>query len=326
MNLTDLTELLRERSAAPPQHAGRLAAVETKVKARQRQRATAAIAAVVVVILGVAYATIAPGTRSSEPAGDPLHGFAEYSFGVRVIAATSGALPSRSAVLRFTPSSPDLKFFARCDVGHNRSIQLSLAAADKPMWIGGCGNDDRTMTFGDENASTWAQLGVVAGRPVELRVIIDGEQNPDDPGGPLLPTPESGTFAFAVGHPVPFSEYRFPPRPAELDDLSRDALVQQAILRADPADPNRAAEKTMTWPGPQEITLIANTPGTLRVLINDVEAAACTIWEYRGRCVKAADHWPAKSGLRLQAGQQVTIKVIPDRQSGDWAVALHDGP
>jgi hypothetical protein len=162
-------------------------------------------------------------------------------------------------------------------------------------------------------ANDWAKYDVAVGRPSVLTVSVTSETAPD-----------GATFAAAVGEAVPPTAYPFPPRPAELKALPDLQFSGHAVVRPDPADPNRQRQVTTEWSGSGQLIARSNTPGRLRVLVNDVEVLDFSCWDYEvgGLHAEPLEVWEDRFGLRLERGQQVTVTVIPERTSGDWMVEL----
>jgi hypothetical protein len=65
-----------------------------------------------------------------------------------------------------------------------------------------------------------------------------------------------------------------------------------------------------------------NTPGRIRVLVNDTQLIDLSHWTYGMGGTQA--EWPTYSGEKygLSKGQSVKITVIPERTTGDWMVTL----
>jgi hypothetical protein len=73
---------------------------------------------------------------------------------------------------------------------------------------------------------------------------------------------------------------RSPPRPRTLASISAEFPEPATGLSADPADPTRRKEITVEWPGPSVVHARVNTPGKLRVLVNDVPVVDFSHWTY----------------------------------------------
>lgn len=314
MNLTDLTEVLRDRAElADSSHEARMSGVRARVSATRRRHAVAAVACVVLALVGIIYATLPRPDRLPEPAV-PTRSLPEYQFGTRLIAQAWGDLPTNSVTVRFVPKSLDLLIFTQCDIGQNRALLLTITINDQPFTSGGCGGNTRPQH--------WDELGVVPGQQSVITLTVEGEQGPFESGAPAtLARPDSGTFALGVGEAVPASEYPLPPRPQSLVPLPDHAPEPEVELRSDPANPVARKEVTVNWPG-HNVLAQMNAPGRVQVLVNDVVVIDYSHWTYSpGSSVVQPYDWSAY-GLHLTAGQPVKITVIPERVTGDWKVTL----
>ncbi|MFJ5984564.1 hypothetical protein [Lentzea sp. NPDC092896] len=318
MNLTDLSEVLRDRAAlADSSHEARMAGVRARVAATKRRRAVAGAAFVVLALVGIVYALL-PRPAEPEPAVPP-RSLPEYQYGTRLLTQSWGDLPSTSVTVRFVPRSLDLMMFTKCDIGPNEQLLMSTT-------VNGHSFEDRN-TCGSATSTDWGALGVVPGQPSVVTLTIDGKQGSGTPGTPgpppVLPLPENGSFALGIGEAVSVSEYPFPPRPQTLETL-RPGFAEPAIeVRSDAADPAARKEITAEWPGNNLIQAQMNTPGRLRVLINDVEVIDYSTWSYSvGSTQTGPDGWTTRHGLQVSEGQQVKITVIPERTTGEWEVTF----
>ncbi|UVS81977.1 hypothetical protein [Actinokineospora sp. UTMC 2448] len=136
-----------------------------------------------------------------------------------------------------------------------------------------------------------------------------------DPRQPTpVPVPDSGGFAVAIGQAVPVSEYRFPPRPAELTPIQGFWQSAVAPLRGSGAG---VREAVLTWPeGPHSLLIEANTPGAYIVRVSGVEVARHMTWDYTPHVLGGVDV------PHVRPGQRVTVSVEVQRSTGDWAVHL----
>lgn len=316
MNLTDLAEVLRDRADLPdtPPDA-RLTGVRAKVAATRRRRAMAGAACVVLALVGGVYAVAPRSEQSSEPAL-PVRSFPEYQSGARLLAQTWGELPSTSVTVRFVPKSLDLRVFSQCDIGHNRSLLVHTTINGQSLGSGGCG--------GAVTAASWSELGVVVGQPSVVTLTVNGEQDPSATAVATLAPPPSGSFAIAVGEGVPASEYPLPPRPETLEPLLTSLGDPATAVSADPDDPTARKEITVTWPGDRMLHAQMNTPGRLRMLVNDVQVLDFSHWNYDvgGSYSSMSDYWEKKYGIAPAPGDPVRITVIPERVTGDWEVIV----
>jgi hypothetical protein len=344
MNLTDLRDVLDQRSAEPVDrtaaHHLRLSAVRARIAARRRRRTAvgAACAAVVLLVTGTTIAlnraTTDPSPGRPAPAatrGRLIEGFPEYAEGTRVTAAGSAALPTRTIDLTLVPGTPRLVLFGRCRVGGGVRLDVELQVNGHGVLSGGC--DGALPSIGYD----LSEAGVEPGRPVTVRMVVTGARTrtrptvgpADDEQGVPTAVPADGDFALAVGEPVPFADYPLPSRPAALKPLgsampSPDAGSKASlgpVLRADPTDPNRRQRLTVTWRAVETVWMVAQTPGALHLRVDGTEVMTNKWWDYgQGRQSGPPDStWP---GRPVWPGKQVTIEVVPEHMTGDWAVVL----
>lgn len=324
MNVTDLRELLDERSAGPDGNAvspARLSDVRGRIAVRRRRRTVATVAAAAVAVAAVSLtavtlpraAGIPPTDRSSPTPMATISGFPEYADGTRLIGANAARPPARSVTVTVVPESLDLKFFIRCDddaIGHRLLVNGRELAKGT-----GCGAAFSTRRLAE-------QYGVRVGRPLRVVFAKDG--------------PPVGEFAVAVGQRVDPDSYPYPTPPATPQPLDPAGSTQDGtdarsrggrVLRSHPADPNRPVTQTLVWPGLNSIDLVANTPGALRVAVNGVQVATAEFWSYAPATVGTGtdEDWAREHGLKLKRGQRVTVTVTPHRMRGAWEV-LFDPP
>ncbi|MFU8851610.1 hypothetical protein ACNAW0_11605 [Micromonospora sp. SL1-18] len=336
MNLTDLKEVLDERSGDPAEHVMhhmRLQGVHAKVVTRRRRRVATWAACAIVAVAGVA-AGVVPGLRpdgTPTPADSPspvrtIEGFPDYASGARVVAAKSGALPQHRIELTIVPTTLDLVVFSRCDTGGEVTLEAELTVNGHGFVSGRCGG-----TFRHEG---WTGLEVSVGKPVTFAMIITGARRSEDTGGGRVAIPEIGTFGLAIGERVPFDQYPLPPRPSgTLDPLPEvlpagctAALCPDAvIIRSDPADPTRTVRRTLTWQTIDSIDMVAQTPGLLHLRINDVEITTGEWWDYamsgNGLYGDKDGDWK-HFGLGLRPGDSATIEIVPEHITGSWQVVF----
>lgn len=320
MNLTDLSEVLRDRAELPDSsHEARMAGVRARVSATRRRRAVAGVACVVLALVGIVYAVLPGPDRSPEPAR-PTRSLPEYQEGTRLVAQAWGDLPSTSVTVRFVPKSLDFSLFTRCDTGDNGLLLMTITINDRPYV-------EQNSCGGRTRSPDWSTLGVVAGQPYVIKLTVLGKQGESESGPPsVLPLPASGMFALGVGEAVPVNEYPFPPRPQTLENIESGRLgpiTEPMIeLRADPADPAAPKETTVEWPGASLLLAHMNTPGRIRVLVDDTLVIDLSHWSYVVLSTQA--DWPAygEKNHKLSKGQSVKITVVPERTTGDWKVTL----
>lgn len=315
MNLSDLTEVLRERAEITDSaHEARMAGVRARVSATRRRRAVAGAAGVVLVLVGIVFGLL-PRIVQPEPAVPP-RGLPEYQDGARIVAQAWGDLPSTSTTLRFVPKSLDLVLFTHCETGGNGLLLVTLVVNGHPYTErNGCGGSHRVRD--------WGAFGIVVGQPSVITLTVEPQR-----------TTAKGAFAVAIGEEVPVSEYSFPPRPQTLETLPPHPQKLETfpavqpepaiVLRPDPAAPAAQREFTIEWPGDNMMELRSNTPGRIRVLVDDVVVLDYSHWSYGvGTSWLEASDWKNINGLDLAKGQVVKITVIPERVTGDWDVTLN---
>ncbi|SCE79779.1 hypothetical protein GA0074695_1202 [Micromonospora viridifaciens] len=339
MNLTDLKQVLDERSGDPAEHVVhhlRLQGVRAKVVARRRRRVATWTACAIVAVAGVAAAAVVPGLRADvtpTPADSPspvrtIEGFPEYANGARVVAAKSGALPQHRVELTFVPANLDLVVFTRCDGTGELEQEVTVNGHD--FVSGGC-----TGTFRPHG---WDGLDVEVGKPATFVMTITGAQRPDDTGGGSVAIPDTGTFGLAIGERIPFDHYPLPPRPSGTLDPLPETLPfgctevrcpDAVIIRSDPADPTRPVRRPLTWETMRGIDMVAQTPGLLHVRINGVEITTGEWWDYamsgNGMYGDKDGGWK-RFGLGLRPGDSATIEIVPEHITGAWQVVFTPDP
>lgn len=331
MNLTDLQELLEERSAEPDGRVMshlRLDGVRGRIVARRRRRAAAGVAGTAAAVLVLAGLTVAlPREDRPAPGGHPtptvtaspiasIDGFPEYAQGARLMATTVDELPNRTVSLMVAPKDADLVVFIRCDAALVGSVNYTVSVNGSRISRGeSCGGTSFTVSV----ATLAKDYGVKEGEAAEFTMTLHGGQR--------------GSFGLAIGQRVDPATYPYPARPATVEPLELPISNQDGtdsadrggrMLRSDPDDPNRPVELALTWPGARSLEMRAQTPGALRVLINGQEVAKGEWWDYRqgGYATTGDEQWNTEFRLGLRRGQSVTVTVKPERMSGDWAVLI----
>ncbi|MBM0227028.1 MULTISPECIES: hypothetical protein [Micromonospora] len=339
MNLTDLKQVLDERSGGSAEHVMhhvRLHGVRAKVVARRRRRIATWATCAVVALAGIAAAAVVPGLRADvtpTPADSPspvrtIEGFPEYAWGARVVAAESAALPERRIELTIVPTTLDLVIFTRCaGTGDNVEPDEKVSVNGHFLFGGGCGGSSRQMS--------WDGLDVAVGKPATFVMTIAGAKRFD--GTDLVPVaiPDSGTFGLAIGVRIPFDQYPLPPRPSgPLDPLHQTLMAgcterlcpDAVIVRSDPADPTRPVQRTLTWKTIDSVDMLSQTPGLLHVRVNGVEIITGEWWDYAmsssGRFGDRRGAWKREFGLDLKPGDPVTIEIVPEHITGAWQVVF----
>jgi hypothetical protein len=245
-----------------------------------------------------------------------IEGFPEYANGARVIAARSADLATGRIELTLVPETIDLVIFSRCsDVGRSVVETAVTVNGNRTSW-GGCGS-------GTSTRPAMADLGVAVGKPASFVMTVSGE-----PGSDRI-----GSFALAIGERIPFVDYPLPPRPDELGRLDEvlPAGCTEAtcpgivIIRSDPVDPTRPMLRTVTWQTLRSIVMVAQTPGFLHVRVAGVTVATGEWWDYEaGGYATFGDEdgrW-SSFGFDPQAGEAVTVEIVPEHITGAWQAVL----
>lgn len=325
MNVTDLRELLDDRSAEPGADLvspTRLTDVRHRIVVRRRRRTVAAVAAAAVAVAAVSLTTVAaPRAFQPAPAGPPavspppdLGGFPAYQDGALVVAVAVGKPGEAPVTLTMTPRSLDLKFFLRCP--DQPRLEHSLTVNGRQV-AGGTGCGGVSLPLGSTTLAD--SYGVRVGQPMTVDLTAEG--------------PASGTFAIAVGERVDPATYPYPPRPATLAPLQRvpaavqgpDGTVGEGVLvGADRANPNQPVQVTVKWPAGAALNTVAQTPGALRISVDGVQVGHEEWWDYEQhtRGGLESGYWKGQYGLEIKNGQRVTVTVTPERMTGDWQVLL----
>ncbi|MGY0005924.1 hypothetical protein [Micromonospora sp. I033] len=211
MNLTDLTQVLDERSGEPVEqvrHDMRLRGVRAKVVVRRRRRIATWTTCAVVALGGIAATVAVPGLHADltpAPADRTspirtIEGFPEYANGARLVAVESAALPERRVELTMVPSTLDLVVSIRCDDALLQQ-KLSINGHDYPSQ-GDCGQ----VHLGPG----WDRYDVAVGKPATFVLTITGTRPLDQSGEIRTQVPASGTFGLAISERVPLDQYPLP--------------------------------------------------------------------------------------------------------------------
>ncbi len=318
MNLTDLTEVLRERAELDDTaHDARMAGIRGRIVATRRRFALAGVICVVLAVVSAVFLTV---PREVEPA-NPTRSFPEYYDGARLVAQEWADLPTNSITIEYTPKSDEFVLLDRCAA---QGLVMVIAINERPVQAGGCHS-------GSLRIGNLAKFGAEVGKPLVITMAVgvgsvEGEF-PEKVEEVRPPDAEAtGEFALGVGEVVPISEYPLPPRPETLEDVDdlglSDGTPGDVNLRADQADPDAPQTTTMVWPGSIGLRAALNTPGRLEVLVNDRAVYEVESWNYEG--VSGFETFGEEDGLPFAPGQSVTVTVIPERTTGDWIVQLSD--
>jgi hypothetical protein len=347
MNLTNLPELMRERSEhdlEPVLAESRMAGVERRVAASRRRRVAGALASIAV-IAGVAagvpivHANGRP-TVSAAPAPTVklINGFPEYALGGHLVVTRSAPLRGGPISATITPTDLGFVFSDICtptDPTIGVMIEMSFGSAGRLTLS--C----EAMQGGYSSSDPLPADGVHAGVPTTVtftpkafRLTLDAEGNEVSRKPMAVP---SGTFSVALWQKVPFDQYPLPPRPKKLPVLDIDQFgfgnandVNQ--VRSDPSDPLAPRTLTFTMPdcgkavnGNCNITAATSqTPGYLHIAVNGVVVSTAAFWDYTG-AGSSFDIEPALPGITLHAGELVTVTITPEHVTGAWVFAVAPG-
>ena len=318
MNLTDLTEVLRERADLDDTaHDARMAGIRGRIVATRRRLALAGVVCVVLAVVSAVFLTV---PREVEPANPPrsLPGFGD---GARLVAQAWADLPTNSVTIEYTPKSDEFVLFDRCAV---QGLVMVIAINERPVQAGGCHSG--SLRIGD-----LAKFGAEVGKPLVITMVVGvgsaAGEFPEKAEDVRPPDEEAtGEFALGVGEEMPVGEYPFPPRPETLEDVDHlglsDGTPGDVNLRADRDDPDARQTTTMVWPGSISLRAALNTPGRLEVFIDDQAVYEVDSWNYEG--VTGFATLGEEDGLLFAPGQSVTVTVIAERTTGDWIVQLSE--
>jgi hypothetical protein len=334
--MIDLKDLLDERSANPPSLTGmRSASIARRIADRRRHRAIAVAASFVVVLATLAgYGLTVQRDSAQTPATRPtlrtIETFAEYSNGLKVLVAAQGSMRGGEVSLLWTPRDRNSQILVRCDHPDGVQVQVILVVTINGVNSGRAGCDTTAQTLTDQG---WPDRGIELGKPVTVAVRVEraigGEA--DQPAKPVdIP---DGVMAIAVSEAVPFDDYVFPDRPAELkklmDRASGPATPQVTI--ASLPDPNATVTATIKWSALVAFSLQTQTPGKMTIELNGVQVIERTFWDYLamghitslGSSAESAN--PGSSPVNIPMpqfapDQLVTVTIRPERMTGAWQV------
>ena len=318
MNLTDLTEVLRDHAEFDDTaHDARMAGIRARILATRRRLALTGVICVVLALVSAVYLTL---PRPVEPANPP-RSLPEYQSGARLVTQAWADLPANSVTVEYIPKSEDLVVFDHCSVeSAKQDLVAAVTVNGHPRWLGGCSGGNTSQGIGN-----LASLGGAVGKPLTITMIIGygsvAGEVPDKVEDIRPPDKTvTGEFAVGIGERVPVSEYSFPPRPETLVDIDDLAPPKDINIRADRNDPDARQTLDVVWPGPCHLYTALNTPGRLEVLINGEPVYDVDSWVYGG--ASGFTTLGEEDGPHIPPGQIVTVTVIPERTTGDWSVQL----
>ncbi len=321
MNLTDLTEVLRDHAELDDTaHDARMAGIRARVLGTRRRLALTGVVCVVLALVGTVFLAL---PRQVQPA-DPARSFPEYGSGSRLVMQAWRDLPTDSVTVEYTPKSDSFVLFERCVAESANQVLVNMITINGREVKGGGCDSGGVMEIGD-----LAKYGGAVGKPLVITMIVGSGRVVGEPPEKVedVRSPDesaTGEFAIGIGELVSISEYSFPPRPETLEDLDDIAapgdMPGDINIRADRNDPDAPQTLNVTWSGPYRLLVSLNTPGRIEVLINGEAAYDVDSWDYGG--VSGFAILGEEDGPHLPPGQTATITVIPERTTGDWIVQL----
>jgi hypothetical protein len=169
------------------------------------------------------------------------------------------------------------------------------------------------------------------GKPSVITVRVTAAQKQGPPDG----TPYDGPMPdlrveMAIYVPVSLSEYHFPPRPATLKPLQSPYADSLAAFQSTAKQIVGTQSATLTYRERLAIQAFAVEPGSLRFLINGMEASEWSTWDFVGGGwgMNLDEETLSQYGLHLRPGEQVTITVIAERftDPDSWQVQIVEYP
>jgi hypothetical protein len=335
--MIDLKQLMEERSANPPAQADlRYPQIRRRVTTRKRRR-VALVATVVAVALTIAggYAALPRQRVSPDVIASPSlskaqpDGFPPYAFGRKLVHSATEPISSGQVVLTWTPTTPGFYFSNLCSgVPEGVFVRGALFLNGnlvQPSALCGSRNSFQPARSDEWMANGWIRAGEA------ITLIFAAERaNLQGLEASPAPMPTGGTMALAIYVPVPFEEYRLPPRPAHLPPLANwTDCPPEHLVAGDPREPLRPVTFTTQWRDRLLLRWDTQTPGLLHFAIDGVTVATLGWWDYGGpnwsrtwNTAHAPD-WAGIQGWKWPAqGAQVTITFTPEHFTGGWKASL----
>jgi hypothetical protein len=321
MNLTDLRGELDTRSRPGENLIGavRLAAVHHRVRAMKRRRVVVGGATTLIVIVAVITGTgIIAQTKPNQywtVGDDPVNGFARYAVGSLLVATANVSPPDGEVSLTAEAGDLGFTFAQRCELPEQEQVIVSWAVDGQA--VGGFSCEPAGVTYYTLTGAAWTSLGVRSGQTVRvtarLRERTVGRRPVDL---------RQGTLAVALMRRVPVDQYPFPSPPPTLRPLVASGLPDPkyeyalSLVDSDPADPNAVRTTVVREPGAIDITLAAQTPGSIDVLLNGVTTCTAEWWDYAAGVVEC----PYSDDLTDV--RPVTVTLVPQGMRGAWRAAI----
>ncbi|HEX6197622.1 MAG TPA: hypothetical protein VFZ37_17020 [Jiangellaceae bacterium] len=323
MQADDLRTVLAERAADADRGAPtvdmRLAGVRgkaRKIRARRLASAGVAVAAAVVIAISVGNPAIlrADDPEPANPSSDlVLPDY--YQGGVKTGEARVEG-PSTTSSVTVTPGALPVVLLVECDRSVSFTVTKDEAGAE-PLLLGGECADDGQIAGTLERAAPDEEPLIEPDEPVTLTLTVDGvydEAHQFTPG--VLP---DGGVVLGVYESVPWEEYQFPSRPAELVDLAdlmgdgpRNGQVVESV-----EDPNEPVTITRFVGDGVSIDLRSQTPGRMKIYIDGEEVGSATFWDYTGMSSQYETGWQGGEYVNLPE-EGVEITFVPQDFTGAW--------
>ena len=306
MNLIDLRDELHARSRPGDDVLGvvRLAGVRNRVRSmRQRRIATGgATTLIVIVAIITGYGLTGRGPATELPAADIMvNGFPRYAVGALLVETHTVTLIDGEIGMTAKATDLGFAFTQRCVVSGAAEPMVLWSVGRREVGGFSCGPEGGTYYM--VSGAVWSALGIPAGETVQVTAKLLGATVDGDPVDL-----REGTFAAALMRRVPFEQYPLPRRPDTLaplttgdDDLDRTELVSH---QNDPV--------SLYWTGPLDLTLVAQTPGSIEVARNGTTVCTAEWWDYSGDVQRC----------RSDDGGPATISFSPTHLTGEWRAAF----
>lgn len=343
MNVTDLPELMRERSAHGPEPVladSRMAAIGRKVTAARR-RTAGGLAGLMLLVMAVTLSAVAGlggGHHRPAPPASTIDGFLEYANGGRLVSEET-ALYSGGGIPQ-TVDADDFGLMAtsRCPAPPAVEIDLDIAVNGRHQGTMSCGSGG---TYAQYPPAIYPKWHVTPGRPVTFLFIPKAFRLTLGAGGQTIGrTPTAlppGMFSVAVYQQIRFADYPLPPRPHTLPTLNVGQFglddTGMTTVGSDPNDPLAPKSLTLTLPAhcPQagclDMAVTAQTPGEIDIRIDGTLVSTARFWDYDGSGVMVTvvdtmqSQQPPYGDIHLTPGTQITVTITARYLTGAWEFA-----
>ena len=344
----DLRSALHDEAdaAAYPDVEALMAGARRRVAASRRRRLTVlgAMTAAILVFGGVIATTrpthqVVPPTTGLGPftvsaGGD---GFPEYSQGMKLLTVLDAPMLEQMNGSISVPTT----------AGRRLAVRMTCTPADnvervnewfKRMYAqfnlpGGRGDRTSCGSFPDQG---YAIMGIATS--AKTTVLADVMINHKS-----LPAPgllfKDAKIHVAIYESVPWQDYPFPPRPADLETNAQYAWSNEpGTVRVLGPKTAQEANKPVTFTQPFDPKLMVNLqfrgPGRIRVLVNGKDISEfvgsplaqdkfIALWEYAMTDI----NFPLDPDSTTKAGAPVTVTIEPQGFQGpDWQIAVRSGP